>query len=1664
MKKGCLFLASLSLSLMTSHHPLFAQTIVQSTPVKLIAPASDGTQTIVTSNGNKFNIFGGSLSSDGANLFHSFQQFGLNVGQIANFQSNPQIRNILGRITGSEPSIINGLIQVTGGNSNLFLINPAGMVFGANAQLNVPASFTATNATGIGFGGNNWFNVFGSNNYRNLVGTPSIFAFDLSQPGSIVNAGNLAVQPGQNLMLLGGSVVSTGQLTALSGNITVAAVPGNSLVRISQPGSLLSLEIEPSRNQSLSFNPLDLPTLLTGNGGNGQGVESGDVVVQNVNSQTATLSAVNNLKLVESQLRTTGELNLIAGNTVKIRDSVTNPFVAHAGGNLYIKGNQGIDILALNHPQTPFISGGNLTLVSDGIISGDAHFASGGSFSMLNLLDKPGNFVSLYDPIILASGNVSLGDYTGTSLHILAGGSVTLSSVTINATDSTANTINPSNTTLFNGVSTLGSLATVSLSDGSSITINGSTKPTLDVRAGINWRLLGGVPTPNPSVIGVVAPTYQIQPLTADITINGSVNVSTGEILLTNQYKPFLALRGGIISTQGLSTATGFTSLSGGSITLDSRSNINIKGDVDTRTEGGINVGNAGDINLFATKGINIIGDLFTRVRPYQGDGGNAGNVTLLTKSGDITTGFILADTIADLAPGNVGDAGNITFRTDNGSITIGNQATDVATTSSTRSTVRGNSGNAGNINLTATNGTITTYGKDYVNVLQMTSFSLASNGISGNAGSINFNATNDIKTTGLIQSISDSGNAGDITFNSTAGTIDTSAGAVNSSAKNGNGGTVTFNASSGITTGEINTSGKFNGGDLSLNSSNGDINTSAGILNAAGGVDGGNITFTAQNNIATGEITSFLSGVNGNSGNLKVTSRDGNINTTGGAIITTSGSGKGGDIILNAADSINTAIINARSLTPVTNTGGTIDITANNNITTKGDIETNNNSITFNGAVTLADTVTFKTLGTAGNITFNNTVDGTQNLTLNAGRGSIQFNNIVGGSTPLNNLRVLGNVAPNPNGINITTINNINTDNITSPEGITLNSGRNITTGILNTSASGNGGNVTLNAPVNIQVNQINTQSLVTGTGGNVNITTGKFFQATNTFTDQNNFNASISTAGKVDGGSIIITHGGDGVTPFIVGDATANGTAGAITRGNTASVQTILPTQEYYPTHKQDADRIQIRSVLGAPPLPADPNPLSDVLPDSKTTNNPVRDLAFLIGDLIGAKTQVNQNNLTGNYNLGWRINDQLFTLNVPPVRVPVNDSYDLISSIDKLYEQQYEDYYGENLTDKKVNAEILIETLKKIKSETGKSAVVIYARSYPDKLELVLVTPESNYLVKNVHEANSAALKQTINEFHEAVRSPIKSYSYRSSSKKLHDWLIKPLESKLKELKIDTLIFSMDTGMRQIPMAALWDGEQFLIQKYSLGSVPSISLTNTRYKDWKDSQVLAMGASEFPQFQEQKPLPWVKTELEVITKKLKWQGVSFLNEQFTYDKLESDNLRSRFKIMHLATHADFNDGQASNSYIQLSDRKLQLDELRRLSLNKLPQVELLVLSACKTALGDEKAEMGFAGLAVRTGVKSAIGTLWSVDDGGTQALMSEFYHHLSQEDVTIKAEALRRAQMAMLTRKVRMERGQLVGLEGISSPIILKGAVNADLSHPYYWAGFTMIGSPW
>ncbi len=245
-----------------------------------ITPANDGTGTTVNQSGNQFNIEGG--THNGANLFHSFDKFNVNSGQTANFVTTPDTSNILGRVTGGNASYINGLIQVIGGNSNLFLMNPAGIMFGPNASLNIPASFSVTTATGIGFDNNNfWFKAMGTNDYANLIGEPSGYRFNISNPGAIVNEANLTLNPGENLTFVGGTVINTGQLSTPGGNITIAAVEGGSTLKISQPGHVLSLEV-PS-TETVSITPQSLPGLLTGGSDmNATSVtvnESGEVVL-----------------------------------------------------------------------------------------------------------------------------------------------------------------------------------------------------------------------------------------------------------------------------------------------------------------------------------------------------------------------------------------------------------------------------------------------------------------------------------------------------------------------------------------------------------------------------------------------------------------------------------------------------------------------------------------------------------------------------------------------------------------------------------------------------------------------------------------------------------------------------------------------------------------------------------------------------------------------------------------------------------------------------------------------------------------------------------------------------------------------------------------------------------------------------------------------------------------------------------------------------------------------------------------------------------------------------------------------------------------------------------------------------------------------------------------
>ena len=348
-----------------------------------IVPTNDGTGTIVNQDGTQYTIQGGQFSGDGRNQFHSLDTFNVLQGETATFLTPAGIENVLTRVVGGDPSYINGLVQMLGSDANLYLINPAGLVFGASASLNVSGDFIATTATHIGLDSNTQLNAIGANNWSELIGTPTSFTFALANPGAIVNLGNLVVPIGQNLGLFGGTTLNLGTLQAPGGTISVAAVPGESLVRLSSPGNLLSLEVQsgqlPNREASATtLNPLTVPEMLTGGNtelaqrisvnpdgtinllGTGQSIAlepgtnvvSGQVSVRHTDANATTPPAVG-----------------LLGDRVMLLGANVDASAAAGGGNIFIGGDfQGNGTLP--NAQHLYVDG-NSNILADSLLRGD---------------------------------------------------------------------------------------------------------------------------------------------------------------------------------------------------------------------------------------------------------------------------------------------------------------------------------------------------------------------------------------------------------------------------------------------------------------------------------------------------------------------------------------------------------------------------------------------------------------------------------------------------------------------------------------------------------------------------------------------------------------------------------------------------------------------------------------------------------------------------------------------------------------------------------------------------------------------------------------------------------------------------------------------------------------------------------------------------------------------------------------------------------------------------------------------------------------------------------------------------------------------------------------------------------------------------------------------
>jgi CHAT domain-containing protein len=392
---------------------------------------------------------------------------------------------------------------------------------------------------------------------------------------------------------------------------------------------------------------------------------------------------------------------------------------------------------------------------------------------------------------------------------------------------------------------------------------------------------------------------------------------------------------------------------------------------------------------------------------------------------------------------------------------------------------------------------------------------------------------------------------------------------------------------------------------------------------------------------------------------------------------------------------------------------------------------------------------------------------------------------------------------------------------------------------------------------------------------------------------------------------------------------------------------------------------------------------------------------------------------------------------------------DSGDIAGGIRLIelgWKQQFENYYQGKLTSRLRNVEQIAKVLEKRHRKTGQKAALIYLVPATNHLDLVLIAPEGPPVHQRMAAANREALTAMTKGFRNKVTNPTHlGTAYLPSAQALYQWMIAPLEPALKARGINTLIFCLGKGLRSLPLAALHDGQQFLVEKYSLAIIPAFNLLDTRFARLQNSQVLAMGASEF---KDNSALPGVPLELSAIVNEF-GKGERWLNQNFTLKTLKERRETYPFEIVHLATHAQFLPGDVSQSYIQFWDDQLKQNQFKSLGLRS-PKVQLLVLSACQTALGDAQAELGFAGLAVQSGSKAALASLWAVSDTGTLRLMSEFYRQLLLAPT--KAEALRQTQIEMLQGKKTIPASERSRSD------------NADYTHPYYWSAFTLVGNPW
>lgn len=343
--------------------------------------------------------------------------------------------------------------------------------------------------------------------------------------------------------------------------------------------------------------------------------------------------------------------------------------------------------------------------------------------------------------------------------------------------------------------------------------------------------------------------------------------------------------------------------------------------------------------------------------------------------------------------------------------------------------------------------------------------------------------------------------------------------------------------------------------------------------------------------------------------------------------------------------------------------------------------------------------------------------------------------------------------------------------------------------------------------------------------------------------------------------------------------------------------------------------------------------------------------------------------------------------------------------------------------------------------IADRQNSNAAIVYPIILRDRLEVIVKLPQQPLRHYTIGQSQSQ-VEQTLETLRYKLVEPDRTKDVKALSLKVHSWLVQPIEAQLAKSGVKTLVFVLDGSLRNIPMAVLYDGKQYLIEKYAVALSPGLQLLDSKPLPQGRLKALTAGLSIPPTGSPYPPLPAVRSEFKLIRQ----AGVAtnqLLDQKFTSKALAREIDSSTFNVVHLATHGRFS-SQAKNTYILAADGPInvnQLDNLLRAAYTERSQgslggIALLVLSACETAAGDRRAALGLAGVAIQAGARSTLASLWQIDDQATAVFIGEFYRELAKAGVT-KAEALRRAQVSFLKQYPNYNR-------------------------PSYWAAYVLVGN--